>query len=89
MKDLRAIICDVYETILDVREAPVDAEDRWQRPLWRRIRRAPTLPSKELESECRAIISEIMRGSPAWHRLPEVHWPSVMKRALPALDALP
>ena len=29
MKRVKAIICDVYRTLLDVRETPADAEKRW------------------------------------------------------------
>lgn len=90
MKHLRAIVCDVYKTILDVRAAPTDAEDRWQTLCASAFRAAPTLHLKELETQCRAIISEdhakARRRGIAY---PEVHWPSVMKRALPALEALP
>jgi FMN phosphatase YigB (HAD superfamily) len=90
VKHLRAIICDVYKTILDVREAPADAEDRWQTLCAGALGDAPTLHLKELETQCRAIISE--DHAKARRRgigYPEVHWPSVMKRALPALNVLP
>ena len=29
MKGVKAIICDVYRTLLDIREEPVDMERRW------------------------------------------------------------
>ena len=90
MKGVRAVICDVYRTILDVREAPIDAEERWRALFGGAFGRPPTLSLEELVARCRGIVLENHseargRGIP----YPEVNWPSVMKRALPALDALP
>ena len=90
MKHPRAIICDVYKTILDVREAPADAENRWQTLCAGALGGAPAIHLKELETQCRAIVSEDhVKARRRGIGYPEVHWPSVMKRALPALEAMP
>jgi FMN phosphatase YigB (HAD superfamily) len=90
MTTVRAIICDVYKTILEVRNAPADADERWRALFTEALGSDPDLSLRELEARCRSIISEDHReargrGIP----FPEVNWPSVMKRALPMLDALP
>jgi FMN phosphatase YigB (HAD superfamily) len=90
MKRVRAIICDVYKTILDVREAPSDAEDRWRTLFEEALGSPPALTLEELAIRCRGIVLEDHREARGRGiSYPEVNWPSVMKRALPMLDALP
>lgn len=90
MKAVRAIICDVYRTILDVRAAPADAEERWRSLFTEAFRSAPTLTLEQLAGRCRSIVQDDHGEA---HRRgishPEVNWPSVMRRALPILDTLP
>jgi FMN phosphatase YigB (HAD superfamily) len=90
MKGIKAIICDVYRTILDVGEAPEDAEERWDLLFRGAFGRAPEISLEQLSVRCHDIISEDhqqahMRGI----LYPEVNWSSVMSRALPWLEALP
>jgi FMN phosphatase YigB (HAD superfamily) len=90
MKRVRAIICDVYRTILDVREAPVDSEERWRIIFQATFGTAPPLSLEQLTIRCRDVIFEDHSEARARGiSYPEVSWPSVMKRALPAADALP
>jgi FMN phosphatase YigB (HAD superfamily) len=90
MKGIKAIICDVYRTILDVGEAPEDAEERWSRLFRSALGRDPELSLEQLSGRCRDIISEDHREAQRRGILyPEVDWRSVMTRALPGLEVLP
>jgi FMN phosphatase YigB (HAD superfamily) len=89
MNPVRAIIFDVYNTILDVREAPLDAERRWHNLLVQTFGSSLDVSLEELANRCTRIVRE--DHSEARKRgidHPEVNWPTVMKRALPSLDSL-
>jgi FMN phosphatase YigB (HAD superfamily) len=89
MKPVRAIIFDVYKTILDVGGAPLDAEKRWRKLLAQTFGSAMDVGLEELAARCAGIIREDHREARARgidH--PEVNWPTVMKRALPRLSSL-
>ena len=90
MKHVRAIICDVYKTILDVREAPADAEGRWRTLFHQAFGSDPSVTLEGLAIRCRSVILEDHNEARARGiSYPEVNWPSVLKRALPMLAALP
>ncbi len=90
MKHVRAIICDVYKTILEVREAPADADGRWRALFGKAFGSDPALALEGLATRCRSVILEDHNEARARGiSYPEVNWPSVMKRALPMLAALP
>jgi FMN phosphatase YigB (HAD superfamily) len=90
MKRVNAIICDVYRTLLDVRETPADAEQRWGILFQDVFGKVPALSLEQLSVRCREIVSEDHQEARKRGILyPEVNWPSVMKRVLPELDALP
>ena len=90
MNAIRAIICDVYRTILDVGEAPQNAEERWIKLCRDALGRDSGLSLEQLSVRCRDIISEDHREArERGIRYPEVDWPSVMNRALPGLETLP
>jgi putative hydrolase of the HAD superfamily len=89
MNPVRAIIFDVYQTILNVREAPVDAEERWRNLLVQTVGNTINVSLEELGNRCASIVREDhteARGRGIDH--PEVNWPTVMKRALPILNSL-
>jgi FMN phosphatase YigB (HAD superfamily) len=89
MNPIRAIIFDVYKTILDVRESPADAEKRWRSLLVQTFGDTLDVSLEELTKRCASIVREDhseARGRGVDY--PEVNWPSVMKRALPLLDSL-
>ena len=90
MNPVRAIIFDVYKTILDVREAPFDAaEKRWRKLFVQTFGSTLDVSLEELANRCAGIVREDhseARGRGIDH--PEVNWPTVMKRALPVLDSL-
>jgi FMN phosphatase YigB (HAD superfamily) len=89
MNPVRAIIFDVYKTILEVCEAPLDAEKRWRNLLVQTFESSVDVSLEELADRCTDLIREDhreARGRGIDH--PEVNWPTVMKRALPKLDSL-
>jgi FMN phosphatase YigB (HAD superfamily) len=87
---IRAVICDVYGTLLEVGPPPPDAEDRWVR-LWRESVEASNPPRlDELDTAVRRLV-------PAHHAAgrarglvqPEIDWPALAAQAFPALHRLP
>lgn len=89
MNPVRAIVFDVYKTILDVGEAPLDAEKRWRNLLAQTLGNTVDVSLEELANRCVSIVREDhteARGRGIDH--PEVDWPTVMKRALPILNSL-
>lgn len=85
----KAVIFDVYQTILRVGPAPDDASERW-RKLWAAAGADEACPTLDAFSiRCRRIVD----AEHAWAKAcgiewPEVVWPEVLVRALPALAAL-
>ncbi len=89
MKSVRAIIFDIYKTVLDVREAPVDAEERWRTLVVRNFGETGEVSLAELADRCQAIVREDHREARGRGiDFPEVNWPTVMKRAFPMLNSL-
>ncbi len=90
MKRVKAIICDVYRTLLEIREEPVDIEQRWGVLFQSVFGKVPSLSLEQLSVRCREIVSKDHQEARGRGILfPEVNWPTVMNRALPELDALP
>ncbi len=90
MKLVKAIICDVYRTLLEIREEPADIEQRWGVLFQSVFGKVPTLSLEQLRVRCREIVSKDHQEARGRGILfPEVNWPTVMNRALPELDALP
>ena len=80
----RAVICDVYRTILEILPAPAEAETRWQE-LCRATFGAVRVPDLGAFNEmCRAEIArdheEARRRGIAF---PEVQWPRMVASVLP------
>lgn len=88
--NIRAVIFDVYKTLLEVGPAPEDAEDRW-RLLWREhLHARPRVTLTEFNAACLPIIAREhttarLAGIPS----PEIYWPAVTAEALPELAPLP
>lgn len=85
---IRAVICDVYRTLLEVLPAPADAGLRWTRLTTGLFGTVPCSPG-ELSDRCREIVAAdhaaaIARGI----QFPEVVWPAVVSRALPEFAML-
>ena len=58
MNPVRAIIFDVYKTILDVGEAPSDAEKRWRNLLVQTLGSTLDVSLDELANRCAGIVRE-------------------------------
>jgi putative hydrolase of the HAD superfamily len=88
--NIRAVIFDIYGTLLEVGPPPPDADARWQR-LWRDLLGAkPRLSRLQFSVASSQVIARHHQAAQArgipW---PEVHWPSVVAEVMPELAQLP
>lgn len=86
---IRAVICDVYHTLLEVGPPPADAEARWAR-LWSATFCSP--PRLSLDAFA-AEAAKLVEREHAAARLagvawPEIFWPAVVAETLPELQRL-
>jgi FMN phosphatase YigB (HAD superfamily) len=86
--NVRALICDIYCTVLDVGPPPLDAEARWE-VLWRDyFARAPRLALTDFAREAERIIArEHTTARAAGIAFPEIFWPHVLCEVLPELQS--
>lgn len=87
---IRAVIFDIYGTLLEVGPPPPDADVRWQ-SLWREMLHCePSLSRLEFAIASSRVIARHHETAHAqgipW---PEVHWPSVVIEVIPGLARLP
>lgn len=90
MKPPKAVIFDVYRTLLDVSPNHADHEAQWNELHRRFFGEAPSMDLEHLNERCQHIISEDHSHAHEYgvpH--PEVVWVDVMRRALPAFEKLP
>lgn len=85
----RAVIFDVYSTLLEVGPPPPDADARWQRLFRDLLDTEPPLSRLDFSIACNKVIAghhqaARARGIP-W---PEIHWPSVVIEVVPELAQL-
>jgi len=87
--NVRAVICDVYNTLLEVGPPPADASARWE-ALWRETFRSPARFSlAQFAEKTLAIIGrEHAARKAAGVAWPEIFWPVVATEALPELAPL-
>lgn len=83
---IRAVILDVYSTMLTVGPAPADAEARWQALYREQVHREAPWTRTAFAAACSQVIARRhaearARGIP-W---PEIHWPSVVTELIPDL----
>src|SRR3989442_12155480 len=82
----RALISDIFNTLLEIGPPPADAAERWN-SLWEDMLADPArLTLEEFAAACEKIIarehdSAIQVGG----QNPEIYWPAVAKEALPEL----
>jgi len=86
---IRAIIFDIYGTLLDVGPPPPEADARWQRLFRDLFHTEPGLNRLDFSVASSRVIAQHhetarARGIP-W---PEVHWPSIVTEVLPELAQL-
>lgn len=89
MNTLKAVICDVYKTLLEVEHHEADAESRWADLHANHFGGPPGITLEHLAERCRHVVSE--DHAEAHHcgvSHPEVVWAGVMRRALPAFAGL-
>ena|SRR2546425_6041786 len=85
----RALISDIYNTLLEVGPPPADAVERWEF-LWEDILADPArLTLEEFAAACEKIIArEHDSAIRVGVQNPEIYWPAVAKEALPELTRL-
>ena len=86
---IRAVIFDVYNTLLEVGPPPPDAAGRWEK-LWREIfGAAARLSLDQFAAKAAVIIErEHIAAKAAGVEWPEIFWPAVAAEALPELRKL-
>jgi FMN phosphatase YigB (HAD superfamily) len=86
---LRALISDIYNTLLEVGPPPADNAERWEF-LWENmLADSARLTLEEFAAACKAIIArEHDSAMRAGVQDPEIYWPAVAKEALPELARL-
>lgn len=86
---VRAVIFDVYQTLLEVGPPPADADARW-RALWARLPGNTPPPSlAAFAADCEAVVRrEHALAREQGVACPEVYWPAVTVAAAPALRTL-
>src|SRR5205814_4184118 len=86
---LRALISDIYNTLLEVGPPPADAAERWEF-LWEDMLADPArLTLEEFAAACENIIArEHDSAIQVGVQNPEIYWPAVAKEALPELARL-
>ena len=85
----RAVICDIYNTLLELGPPPADAAERWEF-LWENTLADPArLTLAGFAAECEKIIArERAAAIQVGVQNPEIYWPAVAKEASPELDHL-
>jgi FMN phosphatase YigB (HAD superfamily) len=86
---LRAVISDIYNTLLEVGPPPAAAAERWEF-LWEdKLADPARLTLEEFEVECEKIVArEHAAAILVGVQYPEIYWPAVAKEALPELARL-
>lgn len=86
---IRAVVFDVYATLLEVGPAPPDADARWQRLFLEMLGTPPPLSRTEFSGRVSQVIArrhaEAKANGIPW---PEIAWPSVVLAVLPMLARL-
>jgi FMN phosphatase YigB (HAD superfamily) len=86
---LRAVIFDIYQTVLGVGPPPADREYRWQQLVRERFGSASAMSFAGFAAACdRVIAREHERARAAGILCPEIFWPHVVAEVLPQLQPL-
>jgi FMN phosphatase YigB (HAD superfamily) len=83
---VRAVIFDIYKTLLDVGPPPPDAAERWKILCEQRLGRRTRVSLKEMAARCeRLIAAEHGRARRIGIVNPEIFWPDIARGALKPL----
>jgi FMN phosphatase YigB (HAD superfamily) len=86
---IRAVIFDIYKTVLEVGPPPPNAESQWQALLDMNVPGAPQIGLEEFAAACTEVIArkhaKAHSTGIAW---PEVYWPEIVREAFPELRRL-
>jgi len=86
---IRAVLLDIYKTLLEVGPPPADADVLWEQLWGERLAAQPRLTLEAFAIECDKIIArEHAAAHEAGIAYPEIYWPAVAREALPELDRL-
>ena len=87
--NIRAVIFDVYGTLLEVGPPPSEADARWQSLFRDLLHSAPPLERLDFSIVSSQVIARHHAAARARGiRWPEVHWPSVVAEVVPELTRL-
>jgi FMN phosphatase YigB (HAD superfamily) len=86
---IRAVLFDIYKTLLEVRPAPADAAERWGL-LWQKwLKIVPRLDLAEFGAACDAVVArEHKLARAVGVDFPEVYWPDIVREVLPETASL-
>jgi putative hydrolase of the HAD superfamily len=86
---IRAVLCDIYKTLLDVGPPPLDAEARWSALCRATLEDAPAPGLAEFGDAAKAVIErEHALARSAGISSPEILWPTVAREAWASLSSL-
>jgi putative hydrolase of the HAD superfamily len=87
---VRAVICDVYKTLLEVSPPPLDSQERWAALCREAFPEPVPIGLLEFNARCELLTARehvIAKAAGIGH--PEICWPAVAAEALPGLRNLP
>jgi FMN phosphatase YigB (HAD superfamily) len=86
---IRAVLCDIYKTLLDVGPPPDDAGQRWEKLCRAALPQTASIPLAEFVGTAETVIKrEHAVAKAAGIPFPEIFWPAVAREAWPALSTL-
>lgn len=84
---VRAVICDLYGTLLKVLPAPADAAERWRSGCEALLPQEECLTLPEFDASTRAAAAaENARSRAAGEPFPEVRWLEILAEVLPSIS---
>ena len=89
MNPVRAVIFDVYHTLLEIGHGPLNGAEHWE-DMWPLMTDGgPVVAMRDFEKRCREVVARdhaaLLAEGVKW---PEVEWRSVVRRAVPELGPL-
>jgi len=86
---IRAVLCDIYKTLLDVGSPPADASQRWDKLCRAMLPGSTSLTLAAFAVDAERIIKrDHAAAKTAGIPFPEIFWPAVAREVWPALASL-